>query len=248
MDKGCKEIYVYMKLAILASDNMSMEKYMACEVLQTLGYMYSKKSAVRLSNMNGCEHCISLKDLDDFSSGKMYVVGLGFVFDSKPQVDEVVVMAESRLDEYRKGLGEWQVIATEKLPKGYNKFEAQEAIIRMCGKYGAVNISDDPVNMSHEERIEIADEISEKLFQKPYVTSVYLTGSTASNLDRKDSDADLLVVLERCPGNNEHCEIDKLGENYPCPVDVFCIREKDFSIAADLQYPLIRNRSLIRSK
>lgn len=199
-----------------------------------------------LITMNSCEYCMLPEDLDDFSSRNLYVVSLGFVFDSRPRVEEVVAVPKSKLERYKRGDYEWQVIEAEQLSS--HNSDVDEAIQRMCAKYGKVHITKNPVNMSHEERVKVANEVAGKLITRPYVKSVYLTGSTALRLDRNNSDIDLLVVLGYCTGNNGHAEIEKLGEGYSGAVEFFYIQQRDFLGVQSLQYPLIRDRSLIVSK
>ena len=102
-------------------------------------------------------------------------------------------------------------------------------------------------NMSNEERVNLAEEIARELVQRPYVNSVFLTGSTAIGQDRKNSDVDILVVLGYCPGNIKHAVmLDSLKKNLA--IDPFSMTQETFTMAQDLQYPLIRNASLLVSK
>lgn len=190
-----------------------------------------------------------IEDLDGFSSRNLYIVALGFVFGPKSCVEDVVVVPESMLERYRRGDYEWKVIEAEQLPQTC-KSDIHKAVIEMCARYDKVPLSSNPVivNMQHQERVKVANEIAEKLILRPYVNSVHLTGSTALGSDRIDSDVDLLVVLGYCPGNNGHREMDELGKGYPCPVDFFCIQEKDFLRAQNLGYKLFKDNGLIFSK
>lgn len=198
--------------------------------------------------MNSCEYCMSVEDLEDFSSGNLYVVSLGFVFNTMPRVEEVVVVPKSKLERYRRGEYGWQVIEEQKLPQPHTRQDINEIFIRICAKYGKVHLTSNQINMSHEERVKATNEIARKLILRPYVNSVHLTGSTSLSMDRIDSDIDLLVVLGYCPGNNGHHEMDKFGKGYRCPVDFFYIRERDFLRSHHLGYPLIRDGKLIASK
>lgn len=177
------------------------------------------------------------EDLDDFSSGKMYVAALGIVLPA-PRVEEVVIIPESKMERYKKGMYEWHVIEARRLPQGYDKSSGLEAIAEMCAKYGPVSVEGKPAVMSHEERVITAKKLAQRLIRRHYVRSVYLTGSVASQSDRNDSDVDLLAILEYCPGDDEHREMDKLLEGYPA--DLFCMQQKDF-LAADHSAPLIKN-------
>jgi len=199
--------------------------------------------------MSSCEYCMSLEDLADFSSKNNYIVALGFVTNSVPSMEKVFIpVPKSKLERYKRGDYEWQVIESEKLPLSLSKLDIQEALTKMCEKYGPTQHVDNTVNMSHEEKIRVSNKIAGKLIQKPYVHSIYLTGSTAIGIDKDNSDVDLLVVLEHCPGKNEHYDLDKLIYESHSIIDPYYIQQKDFLIAQNLQYPLIKNRKLIASK
>jgi hypothetical protein len=191
-----------------------------------------------------------LEDLVDSSFKNDYIVALGFVFDSIPYVGEVVIVPKSKLERYKRGDYEWQVIEAEQLPPSLSKSDMQEALARMCEKYGSIQYVGNTINVSHKERIRVSNEIAEKLIQIPYVHSVFLTGSTAISLDRDNSDVDLLVVLANCPGTEGHSDLDKLTGGFHSITEILCIPQEDFLIAQNyhLQHPLIRDRSLIVSK
>lgn len=197
--------------------------------------------------MSSCEHCMLLEDLADFSSKNNYIAALGFVFDSIPHVEEVVIVPKSELERYKRGDNGWQVIEAEQLSSSLSKSDLQEALTRMCEKYGTTQHVDNTVNMPHEERIRISNEIAGKLIQIPYIDSVFLTGSTAIGLDRDNSDIDLLVVLASCPGIKGHSDLNKLTNGFHSITDIFYIQQKDFLKAQNSQYPLIKDRKLIVS-
>ncbi len=197
--------------------------------------------------MSSCEYCMLLEDLVGFSSKDNYIAALGFVFNSIPRVEDVIIVPKSELERYKRGDYGWKVIESEKLPPNLNIFGREEALKRMCEKYGPFQDTDNTINVPHEERIRASNEIAGKLIQVPYVNSVFLTGSTAIGLDKDDSDVDLLVVLASCPGIKGHSDLNKLTREFYGITDIFYIQQKDFLEAQtnDLQYPLIKDRKLI---
>ena len=198
--------------------------------------------------MSSCEYCMLLEDLVDLSYKNNYIVALGFVFDSGPSVEEILIpVPKSKLERYKRGDYGWQVIEAEKLPPSLSKSGMQETLTKMCEKYGYTEHVGNTINMSHKERIRVSNEIAGKLIQVPYVDSVFLTGSTAIGLDKDNSDVGLLVVLTHCPGKEGHYELDKLTDEFRSITDIFYIPQKDFLKAQDLQYSLIKNRKLIAS-
>ena len=202
---------------------------------------------------------VSESELEEYQRGKhefqpmnpvqvgrdRYTVDLVDSSDLEPFHEEVRAISRSKFEGYRRGDYELQVIEAEQLTQGASKWEVHEAIIRMCSKFGEISYIDNTVDMSHEERVRLAEEIAGKLVQRPYVDAVFLTGSTARGQDRSDSDIDILVVLGYCPGNSGHVEMNKLGTAY---VDFYRMQQRDFSMAQGSQYPLIRDSSLLASK
>ena len=193
--------------------------------------------------MSSCEYCMLLEDLVNFSND--YIAALGFVFNSIPHMEQVVIVPKSKLERYKRGDYKWEVIESKKLPPNLSKLDQKEALKKMCEKYDPFQDTDNNIDLSHEERIKASNEIAGKLIQKPYVHSVFLTGSTAIGQDKEDSDVDLLVVLANCPGKKGHYELDKLTYGFQRTIDFFYIQQEDFLKAQDSQYSLVRDRKLI---
>jgi predicted nucleotidyltransferase len=186
-----------------------------------------------------CEHCMSSKDLKSFSDRDMYIAVLGFKSDLGTVVNEVSILPKSKLDLYKKGFFFWQVIKHKKVPPVASKQEKFNLFYSLCGNY--LIEKSEPQKISHEERLQTAYQIANVLTQRPYVSEVGLTGSTALGKDREDSDLDLLVVLNKCPRYEAHIEMDELVSRYPGNVELYCISQHVFSQAKQHQFPLVNN-------
>ncbi len=190
------------------------------------------------------------EDLADYTSGSLYVAALGFTFPDRQTVEKInAPIPRTQLERYKKGVYEWQVIEEEELPRPYKRNDLLQAITKMAKKYGSLEeYKPVSINLSHEDRIKIANQVATELIKESYTGSVYLTGSTASNSDRLDSDVDLLTILNFCPGLDGHNKMDKLTMNFQCPIDIFYIQQSEFSKAKDSRYPLIKDRVLLATK
>lgn len=201
------------------------------------------------AGMVGCEYCMRADDVADLCSGKIAVVALGYIFHSEPRVDVVEAMPISKLDRHKKGEYGWEFVDGVYIQghrqKHRQKSDIAREMLRMCRAYGVCNSFCEPANSLHEERIIAANELTQSLMSLPDTNSVYLTGSTALTSDRPDSDLDLLVILNSCPGERMHMEIEGRGDRYPFPVEFYFIEEKDFLKLAGSGYSLIENRILL---
>ncbi len=200
--------------------------------------------------MNACEECMSIDDLPDFSSRNLYLVALGFAFGNKPAVEVVDVVPASKLARYQRRDYEWEVIEAQQLHPNATKANILEAKIRMCAKYGNVKLIGAPTDASHEERVKICGEIASTLIKRDYVNAVYLTGSSALNLDRRDSDLDLIIALEQCPGTLAHYDMEEAAQSHTVAiaVDMFFLQQGDLIRAQEPQYSLAKQAILIASK
>ena len=186
---------------------------------------------------------MTLDDLRDFSNRDNYVVALGFAFSSKPE--EIVIAPKSKLERYRRGDYEFQVIEEQQLLPTLTKQGILETLESVCSKYGPVSIQPRGQAMTHEERLIAARDASARIIQMPFAHSVYLTGSTAVGLDMEYSDVDLLVVLDQCFGDRTHNDIESAIPRDM--VDFHYMQLGDF-LRAQGEYPLISDAILLASK
>lgn len=204
--------------------------------------------------MASCEDCMTLEDLRHFDARDLYIAALGFVHviegKSVKSMEMIEPMPKSRLDRMLIGKYGWSVLEYKKLPPEYTKEEAKKMMSDMCAEYGEVSLKSPP-KKSRSERMEIVDALIPKLMEKSYVHSVYLTGSMGRKsdpLDKSDSDIDLLVVLNSCPGVDGHMEMDELAEGNGDYVDYYFLTNSDFLQVADSDYSLMKSRVLLAEK
>jgi predicted nucleotidyltransferase len=189
------------------------------------------------------------EDLTYFTSGNLYVIALGFIFpDLGTTVEKInAPVPESQLKRYEEGVYNWQVIEKEKLARPYKRNDLLQAVTRMAKKYGSLEeYKPVSINLSHEDRINIGQQIASELIKEPYTDSIHLIGSTASNSDKSDSDVDLLAVLRSCPGLNGHSKMDRIANHHP--VDIFYMQQNEFFKAKNFQVQSVRDGILLASK
>ena len=197
---------------------------------------------------------MTLEDLRDFDARNLYIATLGFTFVTDGRVmktmEIVEPMPKSRFERMLRGDYDWEVLEYRQLPKDYTKEESAKMMKEICAKYGKANFRNHP-KKTRSERMEIIDSLVPRLMERPYVHSVYLTGSMGRKsdpLDKSDSDIDLLVVLNGCPGVDGHMEMEKLtGENMHY-VDYYFLTSSDFLQAADSDYSLMKSKVLLAKK
>lgn len=107
-----------------------------------------------------------------------------------------------------------------------DKWKAMQDMARMAIKYG-LRVEDynkfEKLPYTHGERVEIGNEFIKEVEPLPYVTSVSIVGSVASDSDNIFSDVDVAIAVKECPGKDE-CEIVKImKKRYEVtPLDLFC--------------------------
>lgn len=98
---------------------------------------------------------------------------------------------------------------------------------------------------SHKERINEAKEISTRCAQLPHISRVYLVGSTALGADRDESDIDIAVVRESCPG---YKKCGKILKRSGIPVDLLCCTEGGYRDAEQKQFLILSGAKLLYAK
>lgn len=198
-----------------------------------------------------CEQCIYPEDLFDISAKKFHVAALGFVFDARPDVEEVALLPRSKLHRYKTGNYEYRVVEETALPQSFSKPKRYAALAEMARKYGKVAVVDEKYPLlTHRQRVETARQIAKNITAFEFnVGAVYLTGSTAINAEKDDGDIDLLVVLDRCPGTDKaHLDEVRYADGSRCPVDFFYMRREDFELARGFKPPIFKDNVLLAAK
>lgn len=83
----------------------------------------------------------------------------------------------------------------------------------------------EPIGYTHEDRVNVATNIADKMRHLDYIDSVHLVGSVAVNNDNEYSDIDLVVIRHYCP-DEENCPIQKLEDSEKEYVDIYCLSKE----------------------
>jgi len=107
-----------------------------------------------------------------------------------------------------------------------NKHQARQDFVQMAIRYGCRDFhSLNYFPCTHEERIKLVKEFSEKLKESNYIASAYIVGSVAENRDNDFSDIDVLVIRKTCPGRSK---CSAIGLELYYPLDIWCYSIEEF--------------------